>query len=255
MGPHEIGFAAAYEAYRQIKYGANVYNNLYTDYERQREALRALAIAEGLSLSIFLLSHASRGFHFYQASRLWQDTGHGYDQYGLQAACDAAAATAGHITSERELEESQGYGMGLGVGSFRDRRNSFGALSASGYAGSGYGGGGSVFGGGSPLQMARSIPGSPILGSSPIAISNSPYVGGGYAGSAVSYGGGYPGSYSTPGYDYLGLPSPGGFGGGYLSAPGTPASVIIQPESHHRRHRHRHHHHHHHRRHRSHDRY
>jgi hypothetical protein len=69
MGPQEIGFAAAYEAHRQIKYGANVYNNLYTDYERQREALRALAIAEGLSPSILRLSHASRGFPPYQKPR------------------------------------------------------------------------------------------------------------------------------------------------------------------------------------------
>jgi hypothetical protein len=52
MMPQEIGFAAAYEAYRQIKYSSNVYNYLYTDYERQHEALRALAIAEGSSLSI-----------------------------------------------------------------------------------------------------------------------------------------------------------------------------------------------------------
>jgi hypothetical protein len=51
MMPQEIGYAAAYEAYRQIKYSTNVYQNLYTDYERQREAMRALAIAEGMSLS------------------------------------------------------------------------------------------------------------------------------------------------------------------------------------------------------------
>jgi hypothetical protein len=50
--PQEIGIAAAYEAYRQIKYSTNVYQNLYTDYERQREAMRALAIAEGMSLSL-----------------------------------------------------------------------------------------------------------------------------------------------------------------------------------------------------------
>jgi hypothetical protein len=56
MMPQEIGFAATYEAYRQFKYSTSVYNNLYTDYERQRDALRALAIAEGMSLSIVLLS-------------------------------------------------------------------------------------------------------------------------------------------------------------------------------------------------------
>lgn len=55
MMPQEIGIAAAYEAYRQIKYSTNVYNYLYTDYERQREAMRGLAIAEGvLQLSLCL---------------------------------------------------------------------------------------------------------------------------------------------------------------------------------------------------------
>ena len=49
MMPMEIGAAAAYEAYRQIKYGHNVYSFLYSDFERQREALRALAVAEGVS--------------------------------------------------------------------------------------------------------------------------------------------------------------------------------------------------------------
>ena len=48
MMPQEIGAAAAYEAYRQIKYGTNVYSFLYDDYDRQHEALRAMAIAEGV---------------------------------------------------------------------------------------------------------------------------------------------------------------------------------------------------------------
>ncbi|KAI9510833.1 hypothetical protein F5148DRAFT_1176145 [Russula earlei] len=95
MMPQEIGAAAAYEAYRQF---------LYSDYERQREALRALAIAEAVSL--------------------WQDTGRAVDQYGLQMACDEAAATATNIITERELDD--GYGMGFG-GSHRSRRNSFNA--------------------------------------------------------------------------------------------------------------------------------
>jgi hypothetical protein len=51
MQPQEVGAAAAYEAYRQIKYGSSMYQFLYSDYERQREALRALAIAEGQLLS------------------------------------------------------------------------------------------------------------------------------------------------------------------------------------------------------------
>jgi len=73
MMPMEIGAAAAYEAYRQIKYGHNVYSFLYSDFERQREALRALAVAEGVcyhnhtSLSIDphphgSISHTPRGF-------------------------------------------------------------------------------------------------------------------------------------------------------------------------------------------------
>jgi hypothetical protein len=56
MLPQEIGAAAAYEAYRQIKYGSNVYQSLYSDYEQQRDALRGLAIAEGASLSTDHLS-------------------------------------------------------------------------------------------------------------------------------------------------------------------------------------------------------
>lgn len=47
MPPQEVGAAAAYEAHRQIKYGTNMYQFLYSDYERQREALRGMAIAEG----------------------------------------------------------------------------------------------------------------------------------------------------------------------------------------------------------------
>jgi len=72
MMPMEIGAAAAYEAYRQIKYGHNVYSFLYSDFERQREALRALAVAEGVchhtslaSLSIDphgSISHTPRDF-------------------------------------------------------------------------------------------------------------------------------------------------------------------------------------------------
>ena len=61
--PQEIGYAAAYEAYRQLRYNSNVYSNGYTDYERQRETQRALAIAEGGSPSCidhFFVSHASR---------------------------------------------------------------------------------------------------------------------------------------------------------------------------------------------------
>ena len=269
--PQEVGIAAAYEAYRQIKYSTNVYQNLYTDYERQREAMRALAIAEGMSLSrlipLSLTTHVVTTLS--KAQRLWYDTGRAMDQYGIQMACDSAAATASRIATERELEEGQGYGMGLGAGSFRDRRSSFGGYAGSGYAGSGYAGssygGGSVYGGASPLQMAGNLPGTPIV-SSPMLPGSPISMGGGYAGSVglpASYGGGYAGSYGggyagygTPGHEYLGLPNTGYPMGGY-SAPGTPAAgaiVIHQPEGHHRRHSRRHRHHSH-RRHRSHDRY
>jgi len=252
MPPQEVGAAAAYEAYRQIKYGTSMYQFLYSDYERQREALRGLAIAEIV--------------------RLWQDTGRGHDQYGMQVACDAAAATAYQIVSQREMEEG-GMGMGMGMGgygggSYRDRRNSF---ASPGYASSGGYGGGSVYGGGSPL-----------MGSSPISVPGSPYghhMGGGvpYAGSMGSvggypgsyssspYGGGYVGSYpqyGTPGYDVGGLQLGGGYPmggmggmGGYGSLPGSPSTIVIPPPSEGRRHHRHRSHHRSHRRHRSHERY
>jgi len=249
MPPQEVGAAAAYEAYRQIKYGTSMYQFLYSDYERQREALQGLAIAEIV--------------------RLWQDTGRGHDQYGLQVACEVAASTAHHISSQREMEESQGFGVGFGGGSYRGgRRSSFGAFPPSGYAGSGGFGGGSV--GGSVYGGTSMGGGSPLMPSSPIGIPGSPYSHGGgipYAGSMGSFGGhpssfgGHAGSYGghvgsygafgSPGYDVGGLQS--GYLGGYASLPGSPQTIIIPPPEG-RRHRHRHHHHHH-RRHRSHDRY
>ncbi len=58
MLPQEIGAAAAYEAYRQVKYGGSM-NALYGDYDRQRDALRGLAIAEGMRLSAHRLIFTS----------------------------------------------------------------------------------------------------------------------------------------------------------------------------------------------------
>ncbi|KAH9032642.1 hypothetical protein EDB84DRAFT_1561913 [Lactarius hengduanensis] len=236
MLPQEVGAAAAYEAYRQVKYGSGMYQFLHGDYERQQEALRGLAIAEVV--------------------RLWQDTGRGMDQYGQQVACDAAAATAYHIVSQRESEESQG--LGFGSGSYRDRRNSFGAFPTQGYASSGGYGTGSVYGGASPL-----------MGASPIPVPGSPYstMGGGVpfgsmgsvgGGLASPYGGhvGQYGTYGSPhGYDVGGLQAAGGYP---MSYPGlsTSPTIVIPPPPSEGRHRHRHRHHsHHHRRHRSHDRY
>lgn len=251
MLPQEIGGAAAYEAYRQVKYGSSMYQFLHGDYERQREALRGLAIAEVV--------------------RLWQDTGRGIDQYGLQVACDAAAATAYHIVSQRESEESQGMGVGYGAGSYRDRRNSFSAFPPSYASSGGYGtgsgfGGTSTLGGGSPLMPASQMG----MGASPIPVPGSPYahmsmgvpyvssvgsVGGGvptsYGGGGYGYAGSY-GSYGTPGYDVGGLQAANAYHlGGYASLPGSPQTIIIPPPEG-RRHRSSRRHH---RRHHSHDRY
>lgn len=63
--PQEVGAAAAYEAYRQIKYGSSMYQFLYGDYDRHREALRALAIAEGMMpIGPITLSFASHVIDF-----------------------------------------------------------------------------------------------------------------------------------------------------------------------------------------------
>ncbi|KAH9963436.1 hypothetical protein BGW80DRAFT_1351803 [Lactifluus volemus] len=241
MMPEEIGAAAAYEAYREMKYSSSMYNFLYSDFERHREALRGMAIAEVV--------------------RLWQDTGRAFDQYGQQVACDAAASTADQILRQREMEGGH-LGMGLGAGSYRDRRNSFSAYPVSGYAGSM---GGSVYGGGSPMMGSMGIPGSPYSpmgGGFGQAVGMPMSYGGGYGGSygggyPGSYGGGYPGSYGGSPYDLAGgLQVPGiGFPGYATSLPGTPAALILPPAEghHHRRSRSRSHRHH--RRHRSHDRY
>lgn len=51
MLPTEIGYAAAYEAYRiYIHHNARLYESLYSRPERQREALVATAVAEGSSV-------------------------------------------------------------------------------------------------------------------------------------------------------------------------------------------------------------
>jgi hypothetical protein len=181
--------------------------------------------------------------------RLWQDTGRAFDQYGQQVACDAAASTADHILRQSEMEWGH-LGMGLGAGSYRGRRSSFGAYPMSGYAGSM---GGSVYGGSSPMMGGMAIPGSPY---SPMG---GGLLGGGFAptaGMPMSWGGGYAGSYAASPYDFAGgLQVPAiGYPGYATSLPGTPAALILPPaEDHHRRHRSRSHRSH--RRHRSHDRY
>ena len=47
MQPHEIGHAAAYEAYRTWIHNSSIYEPLSGDIDRQREALTGLAVAEG----------------------------------------------------------------------------------------------------------------------------------------------------------------------------------------------------------------
>ena len=50
MQPHEIGHAAAYEAYRTMIHNSSIYESFNHDIERQREALTGLAVAEGPQL-------------------------------------------------------------------------------------------------------------------------------------------------------------------------------------------------------------
>lgn len=60
MQPHEIGHAAAYEAYRTWIHNSSIYEPLSGDIERQREALTGLAVAEGLdSDPHVILSHTN----------------------------------------------------------------------------------------------------------------------------------------------------------------------------------------------------
>ncbi|KAJ3518108.1 hypothetical protein NLJ89_g53 [Agrocybe chaxingu] len=77
MDAHEIGHAAAYEAYRTWIHNSSMYEPLSGDIERQREALTGLAVAE--------------------ATRLIQFSGRALDQYARLAATEAAAHTASYI--------------------------------------------------------------------------------------------------------------------------------------------------------------
>ncbi|KAK0438702.1 uncharacterized protein EV420DRAFT_1644631 [Desarmillaria tabescens] len=77
MLPQEIGHAAAYEAYRTWIHNSSIYEPLSGDFERQREALIGLAVAE--------------------CSRLLSYTSRGMDNYARSAAADAAAMTASII--------------------------------------------------------------------------------------------------------------------------------------------------------------
>src|SRR6267154_1223212 len=91
LGPHEIGHAPAYEAYRIWIHNTALCEPLGGEIERQKEALVALAVAEVPTFSriFFIITHtmccpASR---MYMISRLT-------NVYGRVPACEAAAATA-----------------------------------------------------------------------------------------------------------------------------------------------------------------
>ncbi|KAF5389478.1 hypothetical protein D9757_004349 [Collybiopsis confluens] len=107
MLPPEIGHAASYEAYRKwIHHHRSMYEPLSADFDRQREALIGLAVAE----TTMLLQYTTRG----------------NDPYTRRAAAEAAAATASHIFfwsrdhDDYDLESrgrsSSSYGAGSSFG-------------------------------------------------------------------------------------------------------------------------------------------
>ncbi|KAH9894853.1 hypothetical protein C8Q73DRAFT_790061 [Cubamyces lactineus] len=85
----DIGAAAAYEIYRAWKRNSFLYEPLSADRGQQREGLIAMAIAE--------------------ATRLWQYSGRPADSYGLQGACEAAAAAAS-VLADLWMRTYAGYG-------------------------------------------------------------------------------------------------------------------------------------------------
>ena len=56
MLPAEIGHAAAYEAYRTWTHNSSMYEPLGGNVSKQREGLIGLAVAEGTTGILFLLS-------------------------------------------------------------------------------------------------------------------------------------------------------------------------------------------------------
>ncbi|KDQ57015.1 hypothetical protein JAAARDRAFT_194199 [Jaapia argillacea MUCL 33604] len=208
--PSEYGHAAAYEAYRMWKYNSALSEPVGGDYERQREAIVGLAIAE--------------------ATHLWRRTGRAVNKVDCQAACEAAASTATLIFTQNEQQTSFG-GMGSQYG---------GGGMMGQYGGGQYGGG---MQGQPNRQYSRSV--SPYGGMGPgtlggIGGMNDMGMGaGGYGGMGGGYnsdmgpGGGYNNSMGG-GSPYLGVPGgtpypyQGGGGGGYrqrshsMSAPGSP---------------------------------
>ncbi|KAK0225712.1 hypothetical protein IW262DRAFT_706270 [Armillaria fumosa] len=101
MLPQEIGHAAAYEAYRTWIHNSSIYEPLSGDFERQREALIGLAVAE----SSRLLGYASRGM----------------DHYARSAAAEAAAMTASIIFYWSRDHDDDYRGRGSQVDPYDDR--------------------------------------------------------------------------------------------------------------------------------------
>ena len=98
MLPEEIGHAAAYEAYRIWMHDNSLYEHFIDDFERQREGLVGLAIAEGKQAP--LLYAVTEPEMFFVATRLLRYSGRGMDPFYREAATEAAAATVSMIFYE-----------------------------------------------------------------------------------------------------------------------------------------------------------
>jgi len=94
MSPTEIGHAAAYEAYRTWTHNSSIHEPLSSDFERQREALIGLAVAEGVLLEV---SSWHCQLILFVAARLLGFSSRQMDSYARMAASDAAAHTASYI--------------------------------------------------------------------------------------------------------------------------------------------------------------
>ncbi|KAH9940461.1 uncharacterized protein BXZ73DRAFT_88701 [Epithele typhae] len=245
--PADVGAAAAYEAYRTMKHNSFLYEPLSADRERQREALTGMAVAE--------------------TQRLWQFASRHMDHYGLDQACETAAAAATMLAdrlftsmgglarsnSYSSLNEAYAYDDPYRHHGRRSRRNSFTSPTVVRV-------GGSPHMGSMPLGYGQNS--VPMAGTTPSYV---PGVPGSYGYASPLDGRASPGPYGAPGvvpsagYTYNGMPV-GGYAGSapYGGIPGAPYSsggtvppgstVVIQQGHRSRRHStassHGHHHHH-----------
>jgi len=180
MQPHEIGHAAAYEAYRTWIHNSSIHEPLSGDIERQREALTGLAVAE--------------------ASRLLQYS-HPMDNYARLAASEAAAHTASYIFYQSRDGE---YRSRSQYRSFDDPYAFDDALFPRGRSQSAHGRSRSRHG-------SFSSSGIPFSGHA-YSSSSAPMTS--YPGQPGSYG-----SYSSHGGIPMSTPYPHGVGQGYSSMP------------------------------------